>query len=226
MNSEVVKSLSAILHDRTQRGWTQVGWKLGFGSDQGKQLLGIDRPLVAGLFDVGQRASGSVIDVSHLTNAMVEPELAAWIDRSCSAGASEEEVLASVGGIVPAIELADVSFTPQEPISVVAGNIYQENWVAGEQSSSGWRKPDDLRVLVESSTEKWEQPDPQSMTGSLVEGLLQCHSVAHAVGRGLLAGDIVFLGSVIPPQKVVNGKFSVHLAAGGSVEVQFEGAHG
>lgn len=224
MNSEVVEALSSALRERTERGWKQVGWKLGFGSDHGKQLLGIEQPLVAGLFDVGQRAPGSVIDVSQLTNPMVEPELAVWIEHSCPAGASAEEVMRSVAGIIPAIEVADVSFPPRDPVSVVAGNIYQVHWIAGDYSQSGWRSPDGLRVSVRAGDAAWEQSDPESMTGSLAEGLLQCHRVAHAVGRGLLAGDIVLLGSVIPPQKVVNGVFSVLVSTGEAVEVQFEGA--
>lgn len=224
MNIEVLEALSSALRERADRGGKQIGWKLGFGSEQGKHLLGIHQPLVAGLFNVGKRSSGSVIDVSRFTRPMVEPELAAWIDHSCLPDASEEEIIGSVACVVPAIELADVSFAPEDAVSVVAGNIYQENWIAGDCTEHGWRNVKGLRVLVQAGDAFWEQSDPESMTGSLSEGLVQCHRVAHAVGRGLRAGDIVLLGSVIPPQEVVNGNFSVHLGTGEGVEVQFEGA--
>ena len=63
---------------------------------------------------------------------------------------------------------------------------------------------------------------PEQLTGSMLAGLAQCHAVAEALGRGLLAGDIVFLGSVIPPIPVVAGEFSVAFQEGNGIAVRFD----
>jgi len=41
------------------------------------------------------------------------------------------------------------------------------------------------------------------------------------LGRGLLRGDVVFLGSVIPPQKVMNARFTVTFDDGRSALTDF-----
>ncbi len=226
MTTEEVEALAAAIARDGEQGKTQVGWKLGFGSDQGKALLGIDRPLVGALFAEGRVEVGSPMDVSDLVNPMVEPEIAAWMRDDLPAGANRDDVIAAVGSLVPAIELADLRFAPENALDVLAGNIYQERWLVLPNDDAGWGAGPDRRVDVTFGDQSWQQDVPESMTGSLVEGLAQCAAVAHALGRGLLAGDVVFLGSVIPPQKVTNARFTVTFEDGRTVMTNFVGASG
>lgn len=221
MNPEHVSTLSAAISAYTRRGDQQVGWKLGFGSEQGKQTLGIDSPLVGALFESGRREPGADIAFADLTAPMVEPEIAAWIGADCPADASPDQLMASVSSLVPAIELADLSFAPSDPVEVLRGNIYQAAWVVAPDDGSGWGVGGDQSVRIVFGDQQWSQRKPESMTGSLVENLAQCNAVAHELGRGLLAGDVVFLGSVIPPQRVFPASFAVTLADGRSVTATF-----
>lgn len=221
MSTEQLASLMAAIQERESQGCVQVGWKLGFGSPQGKQTLGIDTPLVAALFDTGRRIDGSTIHVSGLSKPMVEPELAAWIVSDCPASASDDRLVAAIGSIVPAIELADVRFAPTNAQDVLRSNIYQEAWIAAPDDGSGWNSGGSRRVDVMYGDDSWRQEEPESMTGSYLEGLRACNAVAAATGRGLCAGDVVFLGSVIPPQEVHEGEFRVSVDEGAEIRVQF-----
>jgi 2-keto-4-pentenoate hydratase len=224
MTTEEVEALAGAVTRAQSSGQTQVGWKLGFGSDQGKALLGISRPLVGALFDGGRAEVGSTLDVSGLVNPMVEPEIAAWMRSDVPEDAEPDEVVAAVGALVPAVELADLRFAPENTREVLAGNIYHERWLALVSDGAGWGAGPERRVTVTFGDQSWQQDVPESMTGSLIEGLQQCAVVAHALGRGLLRGDVVFLGSVIPPQKVKNARFTVTFDDGRSALTDFVGA--
>jgi len=221
MNDEQVAALAEAISQRTDRGWKQVGWKLGFGSETGKQALGIDEPLVAALFDAGARQPGARVEFGALSKPMVEPEIAAWMGIDTAVDASHDDLRAAVSSLVPAIEVADVAFAPQDPVEVLRGNIYQWSWIAAADDGSGWGAGGEQTIQVTFADEHWSQDEPESMTGSLLEGLAQCNAVAHRLGRGLRAGDVVFLGSVIPPQPIVAGDFRVTFADGRGVNAVF-----
>lgn len=223
MITDEINALGVAIAREESLGRNQVGWKLGFGSDQGKALLGLSRPLVGALFDDGRAEVGSILDVSDLVNPMVEPEIAAWIRSDVAPDAGPDEVVTAVGSLVPAVELADVRFAPERAVDVLAGNIYQKRWIAIAGDDAGWGVGPDRRVDISFGHQSWRQEAPEAMTGSLIDGLLECASVAHALGRPLSSGDVIFLGSVIPPQKVTNARFTVRFDDGSEAMADFVG---
>lgn len=221
MEPEHLSALSEAISEATKKGDQQVGWKLGFGSEQARQALGIESPLVGALFQSGRQEPGANIEFGEFTAPMVEPELAAWIGADCPVDADPDHLMASVSSLVPAIELVDRSFTPSNPLEVLRSNVFQVAWVAAPDDESGWGVGGDQSVRIVFGDQQWSQRKPESMTGSLLENLAQCNAVAHQTGRGLLAGDVVLLGSVIPQQRVFPASFAVSLADGHSVTATF-----
>ena len=221
MNDEEVAALSAAISEREDRGWRHVGWKLGFGSPKGLETLGLTKPLVGALFDAGRESPGATISCDHMSVPMVEPEIAAWIGGDTSANASSDDLTSAVSSLAPAIEVADVTFAPEDSVTVVRENIYQYGWTVADDDESGWTEVRGRTIDITYGREQWTQDDPESMTGSLVEGLVQCNVVAHQLGRGIRAGDVVFLGSVIPPQPIREGMFDIHFLDGRGVSATF-----
>ncbi|MBL6835002.1 MAG: hypothetical protein ISQ77_06590, partial [Candidatus Nanopelagicales bacterium] len=221
MNDEEVAALSAAISEREDRGWRHVGWKLGFGSPTGMETLGLTKPLVGALFDAGREIPGATIPCDHMWVPMVEPEIAAWVGGGTSANASADDLMSAISSLVPAIEVADVTFAPDSSVKVVRENIYQYGWTVADDDESGWAEVRGRTIDITYGGEQWSQDDPESMTGSLVEGLVQCNDVAHRLGRGILAGDVVFLGSVIPPQPIREKRLEIHFLDGRGVSATF-----
>ncbi|MEZ5116355.1 MAG: fumarylacetoacetate hydrolase family protein [Candidatus Nanopelagicales bacterium] len=205
-----MRAQSEFLRTRLADGARQVGWKAGFGSPQGLAALGLTAPLVGFLLDTGARSSGATIDTSRWTKPVIEAEVAAVLAVDVPGDVAPSGVGAYVAGLVPALEVADVDLPPEDPEAILAGDIFQRAFVVGEQPGSGpvsggldctgWVG----RVTVGDEPEV-EVVDLAALTGRFEDVLAQVARDAAAYGRGLLAGDVVLLGSIVPPVPVRPG---------------------
>ena len=206
----------------------QVGWKLGFGSPSGRAALKISHPLVGALFTDGEHDSNQPLEIDDCSRPMIEAEIVAWIGADISETASEDEIFSAIRSLQPGIEIADLAFQPDDLVRVMSTNIYHRNWIVSkpnDASSPNLVSFDDLSVNISHNETMWENiSDPQELTGSILSGIKSCAEVASHIGRGLIAGDFIFLGSVIPPQLLNPGDiFSVGLEGSGSVSVTISG---
>jgi 2-keto-4-pentenoate hydratase len=218
-DARVVDGMSrqgALLRHHLDRGDTQVGWKFGFGSPGGLELLSLTAPLVGFLLASAERPDGSTVDVSDWRAPVVEPEIAVRLGTDLPAGAGPDEVISSVSSLVPALELADVDPPPSDVAEILAGDIFQRLFILGDEDGAGWQSgPQALRGEVSLDAEVTPVTDMQALTGDLAR-------VADRFGRGLRAGDIILMGSVTPPSPFhpgdsasfrVEGKAAVSAAA-------------
>ena len=183
----------------------RLGWKLGFGAPAALEKLGLDGPLVGFLEAERLVEAGAEVALDGWANPMLEAEVAAHVARDIPAGADAETVRASLAGLGAAIELADLDPPPEDVEEILAGNIFHRNVILGPLQA-GRRSVDGITARVlKDGREVAAAGDPQALTGKLHSVLGHVAGVLAGAGEGLRAGDVVIMGSVVPPQPVASG---------------------
>lgn len=211
-----------LLQDATAAGATVLGWKAGLGAPTLRTSLGLSAPLIGFLFDTSRVRPGTTVDVAAWTAPRAEAEVAVRIGVDVPGHASASEALAAVDALGPAIELVDLAPPPRDPVEVLAGNIYHRVWLTGPfVATDGAMTLHDRRMSVTTT-----HGDPvvvgtlEALTGATGDVLTEVARMAGRIGRGLRAGDVVMLGSVVPPHPVAPGdRFEVTLDDAATVTV-------
>jgi 2-keto-4-pentenoate hydratase len=177
-----------------------IGWKLGFGSPEALERLGLERPLVAPLPEEGLLVDGAAVDVSSWMRPVLEAEVAVYAGR----------------GLGVALELADIDFPPDDVERIIAGGIYHRHVLLGPPRAHGLDGVT-ARVL-RNGEEVATTDDPTALTGSL-DFVLE--TVRLHAERELHDGELVIAGSVVPPQRIAPGEhWRVELLPLGALEVR------
>jgi len=187
-------------------GERHLGWKVGFGSPAAARMLGIDRPLVGFLLERGLLPDGGEADVAAWKRPMLEPEIAVRMAADVPQGAPWDVVRGLIGGLAPAIELADVDPPPSDVRAVLAGNIFHRHVVLGpfdETRSTG--EGIGARVTIDGA-EVAATGDASEITGELVEVVRLTAELLDACGEQLRAGDVVITGSAVAPVPIAPGQ--------------------
>lgn len=195
-------------------GRRHLGWKLGFGPAAAMQRLGTTAPLVGFLTDGSLLESGTTCSIAGWKRAMLEPEIAAHIGG--------EGQIAALG---VAIEIADLDPDVQDVEAILAGDIFHRHVLLGPPVSSragGSAKGITARVLRDGE-EIASTAEPEALTGRVTDIVPAAQATLERYGFGLVAGDVVILGSVVPPIQVAAGQaVRVDITPLGGLEVRFE----
>ena len=224
INKAQLEIIEKALNTRKEAGQKQIGWKLGFGSPAALKKLNTTKPLIGGLFDAGEITSGTTTDVREMTKPSLEGEIAAYIGSDIPKNATNNQIMESIESLVPAIELIDFHTAPNDPETILSDNIFQRGWVMLPSTNKGWSNgAKGLEIHIRQGDQTWEPTtDIEAKIGSILEGLIECNSIATTLGRGILKGDIVLLGSVIPPHPSNGSEFSVTIPGIGEVSLNFQ----
>jgi 2-keto-4-pentenoate hydratase len=206
-----------LLAARLQSGARQSGWKIGFGSPSGMELLGLDAPLMGHLLAESEIFAPDRVEPDHAeparitltgwTKPVIEAEIAAWIGADIPPGTPPEEVHQYLSGVGPAIEMADLDHAPADPHRILAGNIFQRAYLLGAPDSElSLEGISALSARFTHADEIVEVTDATALTGNLRQVLAHAANTAPALGRGLQAGDVILLGSIIAPRPVLVGE--------------------
>lgn len=214
----------ALLSEATAAGSTVVGWKAGLGAPAARAALGLRAPLIGFLFDTTRAESRGTVDITRWSAPRAEAEIAVRLGVDVPPDASASQALDAVDAVASAIELVDLTQPPADPAQVLAGNIYHRVWLTGPfLPVDGMLTLSGRTVRVETSTAgTLTVEDLEMLTGPVGAVLVEVARMAARIGRGLRAGDIVLLGSVVPLQEVSSGgSFRVVLDGRQPVEVTF-----
>ena len=206
------------------RGEQQLGWKVGFGAPAAMEKLGIKAPLIGFLTDRALVASGTTLSLANWKKPLAEPEIAVHMESDLPAGADRRAVRCAIGGIGPAIELADLDHPPDDVEQILAGNIYQRHVILGpcDTSRAGCVLDGLTGRILRNGTEAARTSDPQANTGDLIDIVRHVADVLAAFGEQLRAGQIIITGSIVPPLWVEAGEEVVfHLDPLGGVSIRF-----
>lgn len=190
--------------EHLERGEETIGWKLGFGAPAWLEKFGLSGPLVGFLPESTRHDPGATVSCEGWVNPVAEPEIAIYIGRDVDDPAHAEEAISGMGA---AIELADVDPPPEDIGDVLAGNIFHRAVILGEADPTrADGKATGLRARVHKNREEIaDTTGLETLTGELVTILRHAAGLLDAAGEKLRVGQVVILGSVIPPVRVEPG---------------------
>lgn len=219
--AEGMRAQLALRDERLASGDRQIGWKVGFGAPAAAARLGIDRPLVGFLLESGVLSDDAQVPVGAWARPALEPEIAVRLARDIGPAASREDVRQAVGGLAPAIELADVDPPPTDVRAILAGNIFHRHVQLGP-FDGGRSTAEGVRARVaRNGKEIASTEDPEAATGEMLEVVRLTAELLGACGERLRAGEVVITGSVVPPIAVASGdRIEAHLPPLGSLRVR------
>jgi 2-keto-4-pentenoate hydratase len=182
-------------------GARPIGWKVGFGAPAAMERLSITAPLVGFLTDATVLRSGAAVSIEGWTRPVVEPEVAVHIGAELGEGADADAVRAAIGGLGPAIELADVDLDPLEVEPILAGNVFHRGLVLGQPDyGRGGGRLEGLTAMVTSDgSEVATTSHLEALTGDIVSIVGLVADLLAASGERLRVGEVIITGSVIPP---------------------------
>lgn len=189
------------LREAESSGAEQVGWKAGFGTTAWRERFGLPAPLIGFLLDSSRSQPDAHIAVGTWVSPHGEAEIALRIGTEIPGDVTPEQALAAVDAIAPAIELIDLDLLPTDPVEALPGNIFHRRWITGTFDPR--RAGGDISGLVGHVTIMGSTLAPvtdlEAATGPAGEVLAEVARIAARHGRGLRVGDIVILGSIVPP---------------------------
>lgn len=201
--------LAALGRARARRladGDTQAGWKIGFGSPSGLELLGLTGPIIGTLWSSGAHRAGDPVPIADWASPVIECEVAAYVGRDIPPGTPADDIDAHVVAWGPAFEFADIDAPPRDVARVLEGNIFHRGYQLasprrGMDSSEAMSLVAD--VTIDDVTQRVEHLT--ALTGDLAQVIARAADLAPDVGRGLRAGDVILTGSIVAPVPVVAG---------------------
>lgn len=194
-------------------GRRHLGWKLGFGSPAALQRLGTGSPLVGFLTDQSLLRSGATCSITGWKRAMLEPEIAAHIGPD-----------GGIEALGAAIEIADIDPDVQDVEGILAGDIFHRHVLLGppDASRAGGSVAGVSARVLRNGEEIASTSEPEASTGRVGDNVRAAAATLEAQGLRLGAGDVVILGSVVPPIQVAPGdNIRVEIAPLGELEVRF-----
>ena len=214
----------ALRRRRLDSGEKSVGWKIAFGAPEAMARLGIEAPLIGFLTEGALLLSGAVLDLTHYTRPVVEPEIAIHMGASLKGDASRDEAVAAIAGLGPAFEVADVIFPPDDVEAILADNIYQRHIILGAADSSrAGANVGGLRASISRAGQRVAETNAvEANTGNLVDLVRHTADTLALFGETLRAGEIIIAGSVVPPIWIEDsGEIEFTLDPVGSLAVEF-----
>jgi len=206
-------------------GAQPIGWKVGFGTPAALAKFALSAPLIGFMLDRNVLAPGSSVSLGGWVKPAAEPEIAVEIAADVPGGGSRAAAAAAIGAIGPAIELADVTFAPEDVATILAGNIFHRHVLLGPRDRGRKAgRTDGLHARVSrNGAAHADTTEPEANTGKLVDIVRHVADVLAACGEQLKAGDVIIAGSVIPPIFLENTDRALDYALDpiGSVAVRF-----
>ena len=182
-------------------GAQPIGWKVGFGAPAALAKFALTAPLIGFMLDRNVLAPGSTVSLAGWIKPAAEPEIAVEIAADVPGGGSRAAAADAIGAIGPAIELADVTFPPEDVEPILAGNIFHRHILLGRRDRTrGGGSTDGLRARVlRNGAAHADTSDLEGNTGKLADIVRHVADVLAACGEQLKAGEVIIAGSVIAP---------------------------
>ena len=215
----------SLRQKQINQGERRVGWKAAFGAPQALEKFGISAPLVGFLTDKTLMQDGTTLVQADYAKPALEPEIAIHMGAGVSPGASLAEAKAAIRGLGPAIELADVTFPPDDPEEILAHNIYHRGLILGDCDTgfAGGDVSGLTGILTCNGDIVIDTSDVEAMTGRLGEIVHHFANFLAPFGGAIEKGDVIIAGSLIPPYWVDQKlEFVYELNPIGGIQVQFD----
>jgi 2-keto-4-pentenoate hydratase len=182
-------------------GARPIGWKVGFGAPAALAKFAISAPLIGFMLDRNVLAPGSIVSLAGWVKPAAEPEIAVEMASDLPGGGARSAAADAIGAIGPAIELADVTFPPEDVATILAGNIFHRHVLLGprDRGRKGGRIDGLHARVLRNGAAHADTIELEANTGRLVDIVRHVADLLADCGEQLKAGDVIIAGSVIAP---------------------------
>lgn len=205
-----------------------AGYKIALSSAEMRRFVGVDSPQAGAILRSLVRRSPARVRAADYVRLIVEFEVGVEIGEDlpvADAPFTRDRVMQAVGGVMPAIEIADdrgadYSQLSRHPYELIADNSWNEGAVLGEPVR-GWQSLDLCQVLgvAKINGKPVGEGRGEAAMGHPFEAVAWVANHLASLGRGLLRGEIVITGSLITSKPVASGD-RVEFGLAGLGEVQ------
>lgn len=205
-------------------GRRHLGWKVGFGSPAAMRRLGTRAPLIGFMTDLSRLESGATCSLAGWTRAVLEPEIACYMGADLAAGADAARVRDAVAALGAAMEIADLDASVTDAESILATDIFHRHVVLGppDASRAGGSVAGVTARVTRDGEEIAASDDPEALTGTLTDIIRSVAATLETQGMALRRGDVVIMGSLVPPIEVHAGeRLRAQISPLGALEVRF-----
>jgi 2-keto-4-pentenoate hydratase len=189
VDCRLVSALAAQLEQRDaalRAGAGCVGWKLGMGE---RERIGGE---IADLTSATLLApGGSYRHRGDVAELRADAELAVEVVRAVEATDDPRAIAQAIGAYVPALEIVDLTRLADEPVSVVAANVFHRGVAFGPATPKP-RGDVHGSVVVNGNVEA-SGAGPED----LVDRIAAAARILAAVGERIEAGDRLLTGSIV-----------------------------
>ena len=207
-------------------GRTLVGRKIGLTSKAVQQQLGVDQPDYGMLFADMALKSGEHVPEGRLIQPKVEAEVAIFLNKDLTAERIEAaELIAAVGALAPAIEIADSRIQRWQIslVDTIADNASSGMFVVGaERRSFADIDVVGCEMILTCDGENVSEGSGAACLGSPYISAQWLAQKMVEVGRPLLRGDVILTGALGPMVVAAKGRrYKATITGLGEVEVSF-----
>jgi 2-keto-4-pentenoate hydratase len=189
------------------------GWKIAASSTAGQKHIGVDGPLAGALLASRLHRNGATVPLGKTLMQVAEAEFAFRMVRDLPPRGtpySQEEVLAAVASLYPAIELPDsryMDFVHAGGPQLIADSACANYFVLGDAVTANWRKTDLSRHAVRGYVDAQlaQQGSGANVLGDPRIALTWIANELAAHGRCVRAGQIVTTGTTTVPLTIKVG---------------------
>ncbi len=205
-------AIQALLAARSDK--PIYGWKIAATSSAGQAHINVDGPLAGRLLAERVFASGSTRPFGANHMAVAEAEFAFRMGQDLPARStsySQEEVLAAVDSLHPAIEIPDsriIDFTKVGAAQLIADNACAHEFVLGAEAPASWRSMDLAAHEVQLTIKSAEGPEVvregrgANVLGGPLIALTWLANELSQIGVTLESGQVVTTGTCVAPPPI------------------------
>jgi 2-keto-4-pentenoate hydratase len=202
-----------ILQRLMERGEQHAGWKVGLTAEAMRIQHGVHEPCFGFLLESGNRASGSTLALSQLTQPGFENELCVLLGATlCGPGVTTEQARSAIAQVTPALEIVEKrgDFAADLP-ATMADNAQQKFFVTGAP------------VTLDASN--------KLLGAATVEVLVDGAAIAQASGKEVMgdpAASVAWLANKLSEfglsleagKRVISGSFTKQFPINAAAEVE------
>jgi 2-keto-4-pentenoate hydratase len=222
----------AFLALRAQELGAIVGYKIALTTEAMRRFVGVQHPMAGAMLESTIRRTPAAVRAADYVRLIVEFEIAVEMAEdlpAADAPFSRDRVARAVGGVMPAIELADdrnadYAELAKHPFELIADNAWNEGAVLGDAVRQ-WQGLDlgaarGVATVNGKPVGEGRGADAMGHPFNAVAWIAD-HLAAH--GRGLLRGDIVITGSMITTKPAASGdRINFSVDGLGAVELRVD----
>ena len=199
---------------RLAQGEKLIGWKMGLTSEAKRKQMNLDSSLYGFLTDQMQVKLGNDFNIKSQIHCKIEPEIAFLIGKDLPSKPNRTQVLESLIGAAPALEILDSRYTEFKYFTmedVIADNSSSSHFVIGP-FNNGWDKKihqldfKNLNLKMKVNGESKQIGRTDAISGDPLQSVIELCELLDQRGKKLKAGMIVLAGAATAAEELKAGQ--------------------